>query len=216
MPDHPLPDRADAPPPGRSTPAQTWARHEPATTDGDGPVTAEVLVAQMAAGDAEAFESLYALVATRVFGLCLRLIRDRAIAEEVTQEALLTIWQQSSRFDPARGSAVSWILTIAHRKAVDRIRHDQAERLRDGRYGHATHEIAVDMTAENAIKSDESARVRRVLSEMKEVHRHVLTLAYFDGMTHTQIAAYLHLPLGTAKSRIRDALISLRTTLQVA
>jgi RNA polymerase sigma-70 factor (ECF subfamily) len=173
------------------------------------------LLRRSAAGDESAFGELYDAVAPRVFGLVRRVVRDPAQAEEVTQEAFLEVWRTSSRFDPARGSALSWVLTIAHRRAVDRVRSAEAARGRDDRYSMLTAEVPHDSTAEGATLRLDAERVRRALARLTDSQREAVELAYLSGYTHTEVAALLDLPLGTAKTRIRDGLIRLRDTLGV-
>jgi RNA polymerase sigma-70 factor (ECF subfamily) len=164
-------------------------------------------------GDEAAFAKLYDATAARLFGLVLRTVRDRAQAEEVTQDAYLQIWQTSSRFDPDRGSALSWLMTIGHRKAVDRVRSAEATRRRDTAYEARDHAAPFDQTVEEAHRNLDAQRVQRALGTLTETQRGALELAYFGGYTHREVAAMLDLPLGTAKTRIRDALIRLRDTL---
>jgi RNA polymerase sigma-70 factor (ECF subfamily) len=165
--------------------------------------------------DEAAFAELYDAMAARVYGLAVRVVRDPSQAEEVTQEAFLETWRTASRFDPAKGSAVSWILTIVHRKAVDRVRSAEASTRRDTTYHQTTAAVEHDSTAEAAQASLEARRVRAALGSLTEVQREALELAYFKGYTHTEVAAMLDLPLGTAKTRIRDGLIRLRDTMGV-
>jgi len=164
-------------------------------------------------GDQDAFAKLYDATASRLFGLVLRTVRDRAQAEEVTQDAYLDIWRNSSRFDPDRGSAISWLMTIGHRKAVDRVRSAEATRRRDTAYEARDQAIAFDQTVEEAHRNLDAQRVHRALETLTESQRGALELAYFGGYTHREVATMLDLPLGTAKTRIRDALIRLRDTL---
>jgi RNA polymerase sigma-70 factor (ECF subfamily) len=166
-------------------------------------------------GDEAAFAELYDATAARGYGLAVRVVRDPAQAEEVTQEAFLEIWRTASRFDPARGSAVSWILTLVHRKAVDRVRSAEASTRRDTTYHQGNQTVEHDSTAEAAQASMEARRVRQALGSLTEVQREALELAYFKGYTHTEVASMLDLPLGTAKTRIRDGLIRLRDTMGV-
>ena len=164
-------------------------------------------------GEEAAFARLYDATAARLFGLVLRIVRDRAQAEEVTQDAYLDIWRNSSRFDPDRGSALSWLMTIGHRKAVDRVRSAEATRRRDTAYEARDQSTPFDQTAEEAHSNLDAQRVRRALDTLTEAQRGALELAYFGGYTHREVAAMLDLPLGTAKTRIRDGLIRLRDTL---
>jgi len=166
-------------------------------------------------GDQSAFARLYDATSSRAHGLALRVVRDPAQAEEVTQEAFLEIWRFSGRFDPARGSALSWLLTIVHRKAVDRVRSAEASTRRDLTYHRQNEPVAHDATAEAAHASLEAHRVRGALGTLTEVQREALELAYFGGYTHTEVATMLDLPVGTAKTRIRDGLIRLRDAMGV-
>jgi RNA polymerase sigma-70 factor, ECF subfamily len=171
------------------------------------------LLRAAARGDESAFSALYDATAPRLFGLVLRVVRDRAQSEEVTQEAYLEIWRHSARFDPRLGSALSWMMTIAHRKAVDRVRSAEASGRREERYEAATQATPYDATAEEAERSLDGQRVRRALHSLTEAQRGAVELAYFGGYTHTEVATLLGVPLGTAKTRIRDGLIRLRDTL---
>jgi RNA polymerase sigma-70 factor, ECF subfamily len=183
----------------------------PACTDPNARLAS--LLRQSSWGDEGAFALLYDAVAPRLFGLVLRVVRDPAQSEEVTQEAFLEIWRTSTRFEPDRGSALGWMMTIAHRKAVDRVRSAAAAGRRDHGYHEANHDVDYDSTAEAAQASLEAERVRKALQTLTPAQRNALELAFFGGYTHTEVAAMLDLPLGTAKTRIRDGLIRLRHTL---
>ena len=166
-------------------------------------------------GDEAAFAQLYDATSSRVVGLAVRVVRDPAQAEEVAQEAFLDIWKTSGRFDPAKGSPLGWLLTIVHRKAVDRVRSAEASTRRDTTYHDRNQPIDHDSTAEAATASMEAHRVRSALQSLTAVQRQALELAYFGGYTHTEVATMLELPVGTAKTRIRDGLIRLRDTMGV-
>ncbi|HSX67921.1 ECF RNA polymerase sigma factor SigK [Nocardioides sp.] len=168
-----------------------------------------------ARGDEAAFATLYDAMSARVYGLLLRVVRDPAQAEEVTQETFLEIWRTASRFDPSRGSAVAWMLTITHRKGVDRVRSAEAASRRDATYHRETEPVERDVTAEAATASLEAGRVRQALETLTPTQREAVELAYLGGYTHTEVASMLELPLGTAKTRIRDGLIRLRDTMGV-
>ncbi|QIM23241.1 sigma-70 family RNA polymerase sigma factor [Phycicoccus sp. HDW14] len=168
-----------------------------------------------ARGDEAAFAELYDATSRRVYGLVLRIVRDPAMSEEVTQEVYLDVWRTSARFDSARGSALSWLMTIAHRAAVDRVRSSEASRRRDDAHAAANQPVEFDQTAEAASSSLEAQRVRKALLTLTEAQRSAVELAYLGGYTHTEVASLLGLPLGTAKTRIRDGLIRLRDTLGV-
>lgn len=164
-------------------------------------------------GDEAAFATLYDATVARLFGLVLRVVRDRAQAEEVTQDAYLHIWQHSSRFDPDRGNAMNWLITIGHCKAVDRVRSAEATRRRDIAYDARDTATPFDQTTAEAHRNLDAQKVHRALDTLTENQRGALELAYFGGYTHQEVALMLGLPLGTAKTRIRDALIRLRDIL---
>ena len=166
-------------------------------------------------GDQSAVARLYDATSSRVVGLAVRVVRDPAQAEEVAQEAFLEIWKTSGRFDPAKGSPLGWLLTIVHRKAVDRVRSAEASTRRDTTYHQRNQPVEHDSTAEAAAASLEARRVRQALASLTAVQREALELAYFGGYTHTEVATMLELPVGTAKTRIRDGLIRLRDTMGV-
>jgi RNA polymerase sigma-70 factor (ECF subfamily) len=187
---------------------------QPGVPAGAGPDLADLLQ-RSARGDRDAFASLYDAAAARVHCLALRVVRDPAQAEEVTQEAFLEIWRTASRYDADRGSAVSWLLTIAHRKAVDRVRSAEASSRRESTYHHRNQSVDHDTTADAATASLEARRVRTALGALTDVQREAIELAYFGGYTHTEVATLLDLPVGTAKTRIRDGLIRLRDTIGV-
>ncbi len=196
-----------------AVPASAGAPH-PGVPAGAGPDLAELLQ-RSARGDRAAFATLYDATAARVHGLALRVVRDPAQAEEVTQEAFLEIWRTASRYDSGRGSAVSWLLTITHRKAVDRVRSAEASSRRESTYHHRNQTVDHDTTADAVTASFEARRVRAALGALTDVQREAIELAYFGGYTHTEVATLLDLPVGTAKTRIRDGLIRLRDTIGV-
>ena len=173
------------------------------------------LLRRSALGDETAFAALYDATSRRLFGLVLRVVRDHAMSEEVTQEAYLDVWRHCTRFDPERGSAISWLMTIAHRTAVDRVRASEASRRRDDAHAATHRDVEFDTTAERGQASLEDQRVRRALTTLTDAQRSAVELAYLGGYTHAEVARLLDLPLGTAKTRIRDGLIRLRDTLGV-
>jgi RNA polymerase sigma-70 factor (ECF subfamily) len=178
--------------------------------------TPDDLLRQVALGAESAFESLYDAMASRVFGLVLRVLRDQAQSEEVTQEVFVEAWQQAKRFDPSRGTAASWLLTIAHRRAVDRVRSSQASQARDLRIGIKEFQDSYEDVEENAILHDETERVARALQQLSAPQREAIQLAYFGGYTHLEVAELLKVPVGTAKTRIRDGMGKLRELMGVA
>ena len=184
--------------------------------DGAEPVDhAGELLQRVANGDQAAFARLYDMLSPRVFGLILRVLVDRSQSEEVLQEVFLEIWQSASRFAPNRGQARSWILTIAHRRAVDRVRASQASTNRDVRAGFRDLEVAHDGVAEEVEMRIEGERVATALSALPEVQREALTLAYYGGYSQSEIAVLMGAPLGTIKTRMRDGLSRLRAEMGV-
>jgi len=177
------------------------------------PATPEVLrglLERVSQGDQEAFAGLYDATSPRVFGLVLRILRDRAQAEEVVQEVFLQVWREAPAFDGARGSALAWMLTLAHRRAVDRVRSASAQSRREVVYEsrHAT--APYDTTSEKVESRWEANTVRLALGRLDDPQREAIELAYFEGLTHREVSERLGLPLGTAKTRIRDGLRKLR------
>jgi RNA polymerase sigma-70 factor (ECF subfamily) len=173
------------------------------------------LLKRASRGDESAFALWYDATSARAYGLAVRVLRDRAQAEEVTQEAYLDCWRHAARFDPAKGSALSWLLTVVHRKAVDRVRSAEAASRRDTAYGNREIAVSHDETAEAATASLEATRVRSALASLTIKQREAVQLAFLGGYTHTEVAAMLDLPIGTAKTRIRDGLIRMRDALGV-
>lgn len=173
------------------------------------------LLARSSRGDEQAFARLYDLTSARVYGLVLRVVRDAAQAAEVTQDVYLEVWRQSARFDSGRGSVLGWLLMIAHRRSVDRVRSAQASAIRDDRFAGLHTERPYDQVSEQVHGSIEAQRVRRVLTDLTDAQREAVSLAYFGGYTHSEVADLLSIPLGTAKTRIRDGLIRMRDALGV-
>ncbi|WP_232014095.1 ECF RNA polymerase sigma factor SigK [Glycomyces terrestris] len=178
--------------------------------------TAEALLHRAALGEDDAFAALYDLVSARVYGLCLRVVRDPAQAEEVAQEVFVEVWRTATRFDERRGSATAWITTIAHRRAVDRVRSAQAAGERERRAAAASAVPEYDQAAEAAAGRLEHRQVRRCLKTLTELQRQAITLAYYGGHTYRQVATLLETAVPTVKSRIRDGLVKLRDCLEVA
>ena len=172
-------------------------------------------LARVAQGDRAAFAALYDATSSRLFGLVRRLLVDYAQAEEVTQEVYLEIWQSATRYEPSRGSAMSWMLTLAHRRAVDRIRSAQSSRNRDTRVGIRDYDREYDHVSETVEVRLESERVKLALQKLTELQRQAVTLAYFRGLSHSEVATLLHVPVGTVKTRLRDGMIRLRDEMGV-
>jgi RNA polymerase sigma-70 factor (ECF subfamily) len=174
------------------------------------------LLRRVGLGDHAAFAELYDAVAGRVHGTVLGVVRDLAQAEEVTQEVFVEVWRIAPRFEDGRGSAAAWITTIAHRRAVDRVRSEQSARVRadaDARRVEAPRDVVADTVVDDAQGSFDRARVRRALGRLTEPQRQSIELAYFGGHTYREVALLLGLPEGTIKTRIRDGMIRLRDEL---
>lgn len=180
------------------------------------PAAKEALLTRIANGDREAFSELYDQVAPRVLGLIRRLLVDHAQSEEVAQEVFLEIWQTASRFDENKGGASTWILTMAHRRAVDRIRSSQSGRDRDTKVGIRDFAPEYDHVSESVEIKIEHERVKQAMAQLTELQRQAVTLAYYGGYSHSEVAALLSVPIGTVKTRLRDGMIRLRDTLGVA
>ena len=175
----------------------------------------DVLLRRVARHDADAFAALYDATRSRVFGLVTRVLRDRGYSEETTQEVYLQVWRSADSYDPASGSALSWLMTLAHRRAVDRVRSEQAAGVRESRYGAASAEPAVDIVSDAVIVSDEQRRVATCLDGLTDRQRECIQLAYYDGLTYPQVSERLSANLATVKSRMRDGLRALRNCLGV-
>lgn len=176
--------------------------------------TAEESLVAAARGDQSAFAAFYDATAAAVHGTVLRVLRDPAQSEEVVQEVFLEAWRTAARFDPERGSAKGWVVTMAHRRAVDRVRAAQASSLREEKVGYQ--EVPpYDIVSEEVQVMLETDEVRRALSALTPLQREAIDLAYFGGRTHRQISDDLQVPLGTVKTRLRDGLIRLRDVMGV-
>jgi RNA polymerase sigma-70 factor, ECF subfamily len=188
----------------------------PAPRRGEGPgERADELLRAAGRGDEQAFAQLYDMVAARVYGLARRIVRDPAQAEEVAQEAMVEVWRTATRFDSARGSATSWIFTIAHRRAVDRVRSEQtAARARQA--AASTLDTPYDEVVDRATTHLEQQQVRRCMQSLTERQREAINLAYYQGYTYREVAELLDIGLPTIKTRMRDGLIRLRDCLGVA
>lgn len=183
-----------------------------------GPVTGqrsdeglETLIPAVARGDTTAFEAVCAQAGAVVFGVVLAVVRDPCQAEEVCQEVLLEVWRAAPRFEAGKGSALAWLTTIAHRRAVDRVRAEH--RLAARQVRAAKHYVAYDEVAEAVEARLDRERVRRCLGSLTSVQRESVTLAYYGGYTVREVAALLAAPEGTVKTRMRDGLIRLRDCL---
>ena len=179
-----------------------------------GDLAADLLV-RVADGDQQAFAELYDLLSARVFGLILRVLVNRAQSEEVLQEVFLEVWQSAARFAPNKGQGRTWILTIAHRRAVDRVRASQASADRDVKAGIRDLGVAHDSVAEQVELSMAGEQVVAALGMLPEAQREALVLAYYGGYSQSEIAVLSKTPLGTIKTRMRDGLTRLRSEMGV-
>ena len=185
------------------------------TPDAEGDLSIESLLREVAAGSRTAFAEVYDRISSRVMGLVTRLLRDRAQSEEVTQEVFLEIWQQASKFDANRGSGMAWVLTMAHRRAIDRIRASQKSHERDLRIGIRDMERDFDHVSEAVEIRVENERVKTAMGRLTALQREAVILAYYGGYSHSEMAGILGIPLGTVKTRLRDGMIRLRDELGV-
>jgi RNA polymerase sigma-70 factor, ECF subfamily len=174
--------------------------------------TPDELLQATARGDEAALAGLYDLLAPAVFGLAKRVVRDPARAEEITQDVFLSVWRFATRFDPAKGSARTWILTLTHRRAVDVVRADAAATRREQRIG-AMHDTPYDTVLEEASRRLRGEQVRECLDTLTELQRESVLLAYYGGYTYPEVSALLDVKLPTVKTRMRDGLIRLRDCL---
>ncbi|WP_433324525.1 ECF RNA polymerase sigma factor SigK [Spirillospora sp. CA-294931] len=178
-----------------------------------GPPDLAALLDRVARGDQDAFEQVYARLSGPVYGLALRVVRDSAQAEEVAQEVLVELWRKASHYRPSKGSASAWAMTLAHRRAVDRVRSAQAGRDREARVSPP--EPDYDEVSEQVHARLEHQQVRRCLAGLTETQRESITLAYYGGYTYREVAELLGVGLAAIKTRMRDGLIRLRDCLGV-
>ena len=175
----------------------------------------EELLRRVARGDEVAFGKVYDLISPSVYGLVRRILRDPAQSEEVAQEVLVEVWRSACRYDARRGSPQAWVMTLAHRKAVDRVRSEQASTDREARAAAADTKRPYDEVAEEATNRLERERVRRCLDTLTELQGQSVRLAFYGGYTYREVSKLLSTPLGTIKTRLRDGLIRLRDCLGV-
>ncbi len=202
---------------GGNVPARLFPdeRTEPMTGVGGHTDTLGELLERVARQDPTAFAELYDATRSRVFGMVLRVLRDPGYSEETTQEVYLQVWRSADRYDPRQGSALSWIITLAHRRAVDRVRSEQSGADRESHYGSTNVDAAFDSVSEEVTQRDDRRRVNECLGSLTELQRRSVELAYYRGFTYTEVAEELSSPLPTVKSRIRDGLKRLKNCLGV-
>jgi RNA polymerase sigma-70 factor (ECF subfamily) len=190
------------------------SRFRSSPTDRRGERDLNDLLVHVARGDQDAFEAVYDRLAGPTYGVIRRVLRDPAQSEEVTQEVLLEVWRTAARFDPAVGGAATWVMTIAHRRAIDRIRSTKAAAERE----HKMADVGTphDEVAEAVEASLDRERVQRCLGGLTDVQRESITLAYYGGHSYRQVSELLNVTLGAIKTRIRDGLIRMRDCLGVS
>ena len=177
-----------------------------------GPSDVDLLLGRVARGDSHAFAQLYDELSSAVFGLARRVVRDPTRAEDVTQEVFLEVWRKAARFDSNLGKAKTWVMTIAHRRAVDAVRRSEAQKRQD--HHGAPDEVSHDEPADSLITAEEHGAVRECMETLTDLQLESVRLAYFNGYTYNEVATLLEKPLPTIKTRMRDGLIRLRDCLE--
>ena len=190
------------------------AASEVAVDPGAGPTLTDLLL-RIARQDQAAFALFYQQTSKRVYGLARRVLIDPELSEDATQEVYLQVWNTADRFDPAMGSPMAWLMTLAHRRAVDRVRSEQSATDREARYGAATQTIDHDDVVDTVTQRLEAESVVRCLGTLTETQQESVKLAYYGGLTYREVAEKLGVAVPTIKSRIRDGLIRLKTCLGV-
>lgn len=191
------------------------SRRDADTSSQTAPDPLAALMERVARGDADAFAAVYETLSPTVYGIALRVVRDPSQSEEVAQEVLVEVWRQAPRYDPGRGSVRAWAATMAHRRAVDRVRSVEASTKREVQAGRAA-ERPFDEVSEVVQHRLEVEQVRAALGLLTDLQREAVTLAYYGGHTYREVAELLDVPLGTVKTRLRDGLIRLRDGMGVS
>lgn len=171
------------------------------------------LLARIVDRDERAVEALYARYSGPLYSLAYQVTGAERFAQEVVQEVFVAVWNQASRFDPTRGSLGPWLFSLARHKAIDLVRREQNHRKRAAAESDMELEVAPDDVAHEAWTNVRRERVREAIAQLNEIQRTALELAFFSGLTHVEVAERLGIPLGTAKTRIRTALLKLRDAL---
>jgi len=174
------------------------------------------LMTAVTGGNATAFSALYDRLAPLVLGVCLRVLRDRAEAEEVLGDVFLDLWRRPDRYDPDRGGVAAYMVTLARTRAIDRLRAGVRRRARETEPPAPSTAAPGPGPLEGTVAGETRRHVLQAMGSLTEVQRRALELAYFEGMTHTEVAAALGEPLGTIKTRIRQGMLHLKERLQAA
>jgi RNA polymerase sigma-70 factor (ECF subfamily) len=174
------------------------------------------LLARVAGGDQAAFAEFYQLTSRRVFGMARRVLIDPELSEDTTQEVFLQVWQNAGKFNPEAGSPLSWLMTISHRRAVDKVRSSQSATDREAKYGASSQEVDHDSVSAEVDSKLEAEAVVRCLATLTDTQQESVRLAYYGGLTYREVAEKLNAAVPTIKSRIRDGLIRLKTCLGVS
>ncbi len=174
------------------------------------------LLERIAGGDQPAFAEFYRLTSRRVYGMARRVLIDAELSEDTTQEVFLQVWQSAAKFDAASGSPLAWLMTISHRRAVDKVRSSQSASNREARYGAGNQDIDHDSVADEVDNRLEAEAVVRCLGTLTETQQESVRLAYYGGLTYREVAEKLNAAIPTIKSRIRDGLIRLKNCLGVS
>lgn len=174
------------------------------------------LLERIAQGDQSAFAEFYGLTSRRVFGMARRVLIDAELSEDTTQEVFLQVWQNASKFNPEAGSPLAWLMTISHRRAVDKVRSSQSSTDREAKYGASSQEIDHDSVSDEVGNRLEAEAVVRCLATLTATQQESVRLAYYGGLTYREVAEKLNAAIPTIKSRIRDGLIRLKTCLGVS
>ncbi|MHB8816297.1 MAG: sigma-70 family RNA polymerase sigma factor [Steroidobacteraceae bacterium] len=177
------------------------------------PEALELLLSRTAEGDSGAFAELYERTSRRLFGFCMRMLRDRGAAEDVLQEVFVAVWRRAREFDSGRAAAMTWLITLTRNKAIDRLRQERA-RVPLAPVDFATFADERAGPSADAQASQEYGRLRRCLERLEPDDRQSIREAFFSGATYKELAERCQVPLGTMKSRIRRALAQLCTCLE--
>lgn len=206
----------DTPQVGRRTSDGYQTTERPAAGVSDERSQLVELLARIGRGDQEAFAELYRLTSRRVFGMAKRVLVDSELSEDATQEVYLQVWKAAGKYDPSSGTPLAWLMTIAHRRAVDKVRSEQSTSDREARYGAASHVVDHDEVVEAVTGQIEAEAVVDCLQTLTDTQQESVKLAYYGGLTYREVAEKLHVAVPTIKSRIRDGLLRLKACLGVS